>query len=315
MTGRRGRRSSRPGEPIRAPRAAAFVASIAWGLAGVGVAAGWHLPVRAHAIQEEARRPERIVSIVPAATEILFAIGAGPRVVAVGSFDDFPPEVAGLPRVGALVDPDVERILSLVPDLVVVYASQRDLVRQLTRAQVRVFEYRHGGLADIGTAIRRLGEVTGEAATADALARRLERGVERIRQHVADRPRPRVLLVFGREPGGLRNIHASGGVGFLHDMLDAAGGENVLAGVARESAQVTTEQVLARRPDVILEVRAVGPTDEASLRREREAWRRLSSLPAVQTGRVVFLSGAEFVVPGPRVVGAIERMAAALHER
>ena len=81
-------------------------------------------------------KPARIISLVPGATEMLFAIGAGPRVVAVSSYDKEPPEVTSLPRVGALLDPDVERILSLKPDLIVVYGSQHDLVRQLQRTGV-----------------------------------------------------------------------------------------------------------------------------------------------------------------------------------
>ena len=81
-----------------------------------------------------AKAPSRIISLVPAVTEMLFAVGAGPRVVGVSSFDHFPKEVERLPRVGALLDPDVERILSLRPDLVVVYRSQTDVLAQLGRA-------------------------------------------------------------------------------------------------------------------------------------------------------------------------------------
>src|SRR5687767_3710713 len=101
--------------------------------------------------QPQQRPPQRIISIIPALTEVLFAIGAGPRVVAVGSFDEYPPEVKKLERVGALLDPDLERILSLKPDLVTVYGSQADLLRQLERAGVPTFLYRHAGLADVSS--------------------------------------------------------------------------------------------------------------------------------------------------------------------
>ena len=82
--------------------------------------------------------PSRIVSVVPAATEMLFAIGAGPRVVAVSSYDHEPPEVDRLPRVGALLDPDLERIIGLRPDLIVAYGTQHELQQQLTRAMIPV---------------------------------------------------------------------------------------------------------------------------------------------------------------------------------
>ena len=103
----------------------------------------------------------RIISLVPALTEMLFAIGAGPQVVAVSSYDEFPPQVKSLPRVGALLDPDTERILSLKPDLVVTYGSQVDLQTQLKRASIATFDYRHGGLDHIFTTIRELGQRTG----------------------------------------------------------------------------------------------------------------------------------------------------------
>ena len=187
--------------------------------------------------------PKRIISLVPSATEMLFAMGAGPRVAAVSSFDRFPPEVQRLPRVGALVDPDVERILSLRPDLVVAYASQVDLLAQLTRAGIPVYTCRHGSLADITAAMRDLGSRVGLAADAGRAAADVERGLADVRASVAGRPRPRTLLVIGREPQSLRAISVSGGFGFLHDLLDLAGGENVFGDVKRESMMVATETI------------------------------------------------------------------------
>jgi iron complex transport system substrate-binding protein len=258
-------------------------------------------------------QPQRIVSLVPAVTEMLFAIGAGPQVIAVSSYDQDPPEVRQLPRVGALLDPDVERILSLKPDLVVTYGSQSDLKQQLERASIAVFDYRHAGLADITATLRRLGAATGQSARADEVAASIERALAKIRQRAGLGPRPRTLLVFGRERGALRNIYASGGRGFLHDMLEAAGGTNVFADVDRESVQVTTELVLARAPDVILEVRSADIGSAADAAREVQSWSPLASVPAVRNKRVVVLTGRGLTVPGPRVAEIVERMFQALH--
>jgi iron complex transport system substrate-binding protein len=255
--------------------------------------------------------PARIVSLVPALTEILFAVGAGPRVVGVSSFDRLPP--ASVARVGGLVDPDVERVLSLKPDLAIVYGSQSDLIAQLDRAAIPLFEYRHADLAQVTATIRRLGTRVGRGPQAEELAGRIDRGIEAVRRKVAGRPRPRTLLVFGRQPRSLRGIYASGGFGFLHDMLEAAGGENVFADVKRESVQVTTEMILARAPDVIVELRYGEGVAAANLEAERASWSALSAVPAVRRGRIVLLVGDEFVVPGPRIVAATERLAAALH--
>ena len=255
----------------------------------------------------------RIVSLVPALTEMLFAIGAGPRVVGVSSFDEFPPEVARLPRVGALIDPDTERILSLRPDLVIVYGSQADQEKQFQRAGIRTFSYRHGGIPVILQTIRDLGAQTGRQAAAAKVVSDLQARLDRVRARVAGRPRPTVALVFERQPGTLREIYVSGGVGFLNEMLGIAGGVNVFADVQKESVQPSTETLLSRAPDVIIEVRARGLVEEREAATERNVWSTLSSLPAVRNNRVHILSGQYLVVPGPRLGDATEALARALH--
>ena len=258
--------------------------------------------------------PVRIISLVPAVTEMLFAIGAGGRLVAVSSYDAFPPEVKRLPSVGALIDPNVERILSLKPDLVIVYGSQVDLKEQLARARIAVFDYRHAGLADVTTTIRSLGERTGDAAKARELADRIEQGLRDVRARVQGRARPRTLVVFGRERLALRGLYASGGIGFLDDMLDVAGGANVFADVKVQAVQASTEQILATRPDVILEIRAANSAfpsgDRAS---ELSVWKVLGAVPAVRNNRVLFIFDDRLVIPGPRVVEGTIEMARALH--
>jgi len=252
----------------------------------------------------------RIISIIPSTTEMLFAMGAGDRVIAIGTYDRYPPEAQALPRVGALVDPNVEQILQMRPDLVVVYGTQTELKRRLDRANIPSYSYAHKGLSDITETIRSLGARVGAGAGAEALAGRIERQLAAIRARVANRPRPKTLLVFGREPGSLRNINASGGQGFLHDMLELAGGSDVLGDIHRQSVDMTTEMVLGRAPDVIIELRYTQDAVNAS---DMAAWNRLSALPAVKNHRVILLTGDEFVVPGPRVAQAAERLAAALH--
>ena len=262
--------------------------------------------------QNAGRAPRRIVALVPAITEMLFAIGAGPQVVAVSSYDEFPAEVKALPKVGALLDPDTERILALRPDLVVVYGSQSDLEKQLERAHLRTFSYRHGGIATTLGTIRDIGIATGHRKESTDLVASLQARLDAVRDRVKGRPRPRVVLVFERQSGTLREVYASGGVGFLHEMLDAAGGTNVFADVARESVQPSIETLLARAPDVILEVRAAGLI-EKSAADETDAWSALSSVPAVKNRRVHLLRGDYLVVPGPRLAMATEAFAHALH--
>jgi iron complex transport system substrate-binding protein len=165
-------------------------------------------------------------------------------------------------------------------------------------------------LPDITTTIRAVGKRVGTERAAEELARRIENDIAAIRRRVAGRPRPRTLVVFGRDPETLRGIYASGGIGFLHDMLDAAGGSNVFADVKGQSIQAASEVILARAPDVILEI---GIDTASSPSRNLRAWDALGSVPAVRMHRVYQIRGDEMMNPGPRVARAVQRMAEALH--
>ena len=263
--------------------------------------------------QAKARAPARIISLVPAVTEMLFAIGAGPRVIGVSSFDHFPPAVERLERVGALLDPNVERILALRPDLVVVYRSQADLIAQLGRAQIPTFVYAHAGLADVTSTLRDVGARAGAAERAGELAAIIERRIAVLRKRFATGPRPKTLVVIGRDAFALRGIYASGGVGFIHDMIVAAGGDNVFADTKREAVQATSELIIARAPEIILELRG-DPIDAATQRKEVQTWDTLASLPAVRNKRVRIIADARTVIPGPRVAEAVELLAEVIHK-
>jgi iron complex transport system substrate-binding protein len=274
------------------------------GAAGPGQTAG-------ASAQAAAARPTRIVSVVPAVTEMLFAIGAGPQVAAVSSFDKFPPAVERLPRVGALLDPDTERILSLRPNLVIVYGSQAELLDQFKRAGIATFAYRHGGLGETLDTIGAVGRATGHAESAAKVVADLRARLDDIRRRTAGRTRPRTLLVISREPGTLRGLYASGGIGFLHDVLELAGGANVFADVREESVQPSQETLITRRPDVVVELHP--EVEVADLPEARRAWSALAATPAVRANRVHVLAGAYLAVAGPRLGDAAEAIGRVLH--
>jgi iron complex transport system substrate-binding protein len=258
-----------------------------------------------------AAAPSRIISLVPAVTEMIYAIGAGPEVVGVSSFDHFPADVEKLPRVGGLIDPDVEKILTLRPDLVVVYGAKSELAGRLARAGIATLPYETGNLATVTATIKALGSRLGRTAQADAEIARIERGLEAVRTRVAGMPRVTTLLIFSREPGGLRGVYASGGVGFLHDLITIAGGTDVFSDVKRESVQISAEQILARAPEAIIEL--YGTMMPRQLAAERGIWSQLPSVPAVKNNRIIQLSNEWITIPGPRVVDAARVLAEALH--
>jgi len=260
-----------------------------------------------------AQTARRIVSLVPNVTEILFAVGAGPQVVGVSTYDDFPPETKALPRVGALLDPDTERIFSLRPDLVIVYGSQTELEAQFTRAGIRVFAYRHSGVGNVLQTIRDVARLAGRAADGDRVVRDVQSQLDAIRMRVRGRPRPRTMLVMGKDAGALRGVYVSGGVGFLHELLDIAGGDDLFGDIKRESVQPSNETMIVRAPDVIIELHAGDPPAAAAVQKERDAWNLLASVPAVRNMRVHLMYGGYLMAAGPRLGRAAEALARVLH--
>lgn len=265
------------------------------------------------AVSEAAAPPKRIVSLIPSVTEMIFAMGAADRLVGVSSYDRFPPEVSRIPKVGGLLDPNVESILALRPDLVILYGTQVDLQRRLERANLAYYPYEHRTLADITVTVRAVAKRIGVPNQGERLAADMEQSIDEVRRKVATLPRPRTLLVFGREPGSLRNVQVSGGYGFLHDILEAAGGVDAFGDLKQQMVQASTEMILARKPDVIVELRADAQSADAV--RELESWNALPGVPAVKNHRIYFLVGDRFVVPGPRVVDAIRELSDVLHRR
>jgi iron complex transport system substrate-binding protein len=255
----------------------------------------------------------RVVSLVPNVTEMLFAVGAGSQVVGVSSYDDFPPETKSLPRVGALLDPDTERIFSLRPDLVVVYGSQTELEGQFARAGIRVYPYRHGGIESIMQAIRDVARVTGHADAGDRVVRDMQAQFAAVRARVRGHLRPKTMLVIGRDPGELRGVYASGGVGFLHEVLDIAGGDDVFADQKREAVQPSSETLIARSPQVIVELLPGDAPAAAVVQKERGVWNQLASVQAVRDNRVYLLYGGYLLAAGPRLGRAAETLARVLH--
>src|SRR6266849_2884257 len=145
-----------------------------------------------------APQPARVVSLIPAVTEMLFAMGAGSDVIGVSSFDRFPAEVSSRQKVGGLLDPNTERILTLRPTLVVIYETQFELRDRLAAAGIPAWPYRHGSVASIYDTIQGLGNALGRTADAEALTRRMQQQVADVRGALREQSAVPTLFVIGR---------------------------------------------------------------------------------------------------------------------
>ncbi len=260
-----------------------------------------------------APRPARVVSLIPAVTEMLFAMGAGSDVIGVSSFDRFPGEVSSRQKVGGLLDPDTERILTLRPTLVVIYETQVELRDRLAAAGVPTWPYRHGSIASIYDTILGLGHALGRTADAEALTRRMQQEVADVRGALRAQPAVPTLFVIGRDVGALQHLDVAGGDGFLNEIVELAGGINVFRDVARPAVEASTELVLARRPEAILELWVNRRLDAATRQREVAVWNALPAVPAVHNHRIFEINDERLAVPGPRLPNGIRLFASLLH--
>ncbi len=249
--------------------------------------------------------PRRVVSLTPSLTETLFAIGAGDAIVGVTDQDDYPPEVRGKTRVGGGLDPNLEMILALRPDLVLatVDSNRWDTFLELERLKIPVYGLKPVGLEGVFASIQRVGQVLGRAERAEALAAAMRRRIAVVSEKAKGLPRPRVLHVVWVDP-----LVVAGRGTVIDELIRMAGGENNVR--ASGFPLYGLEEVVARPPDVIL----LGSEDPAS-----EDWKRLRRLPAWQDIRAV-REGAVWPVdanmmhrPGPRVAEAVEILARLLH--
>jgi iron complex transport system substrate-binding protein len=246
----------------------------------------------------------RIVSLAPSSTEILYALGAAPRIVGVCAQCDQPPETASAPRVGGYLAPSVEAVLGLTPDLVVAVPSpgNREAVRAMERAGVRVLVVQDRTFADLWASIRAMAEALGTPEKGERLAATMEERLEEVRTKVAGLRKRSVLVVVGHNP-----LVVVGGGTLQDELVALAGGINVAADAGEVWPTISLEVVVDRAPEVILDA-AMG--SEAG---GQALFANLTTVPAVRDGRVVRLADDAFLRAGPRVPAAARALAAAIH--
>jgi iron complex transport system substrate-binding protein len=260
--------------------------------------------------------PRRIVSTSPSITETLFALGLGDRVVGVSTYCRFPPEVAKLPKVGSFLKPDAELIAGLRPDLVIVHEIGNGLDRRLGSLRIPFIIVERGSLASAYSSMREIAAAAGVPERAETLVADVQRRLDVVRRTAAARPKRRVLFIIGRRPGMLADLVAVGPGSYINQLIEIAGGTNVLAIAGQpEYPRISMETVLRLDPDVIIDTVDMGDTDVE--RRERQPinerlWNAYGMLTAVKTGRVHAATTDALVVPGPRVVDAAEWVTALL---
>jgi iron complex transport system substrate-binding protein len=261
--------------------------------------------------------PKRIVSTAPSITEALFALGLGDQVVGVSRFCNFPASVLKLPKVGTYLAPDAEAIARLVPDLVILQRISSGLTDRLHALRISFIEVPHGTLNDVYTGITLMAKAAGVPDRGSALNDRIKRELTGLQVKAKGLPSPRVLAIVNRRPGMLADITAVGPDNYLQQLLEIAGGTNVLAKPGLPMyPRISLETVLRDDPDVILDLSGQQESEaerQAASVQVQALWGQQFQLTAVRNRRVVVGVSNALLVPGPRAPEAAQLLFDYMH--
>jgi iron complex transport system substrate-binding protein len=256
--------------------------------------------------------PRRIVSLVPSVTEIIYALGAEERLAGRTDYCEFPAAAKRKPSVGGMVNPSLEALVALKPDLVIATdeGNREETFQQLARLRIPTYLVHATRLGALEDMIARIGALTGRQAAVGPLTESLTRRMQAVRQAVAPFPRPRVLYVIWPEP-----LIVPGRQSLLTELIDLAGGDSVTSGQEAAYVRFSVEAAVALAPQVIVladHASANGGGSSAG-RPEPEKWKRFASVPAIRAGRLYSVDLSILHRYGPSVVEGLETLARLIH--
>jgi iron complex transport system substrate-binding protein len=241
--------------------------------------------------------PQRIVSLAPHITEIIFRLGTGERLVARSDYCRYPSAALQLPTVGGYLNPDLEKIVSLNPDLVFIFPNE-NLEKKLTGLQLKAAAIPNETISDILQGIETVGRMLHIPGKAQNMISSIRDSLDTLAKQAALLPSRTALILIGREPGTMRALYAAGKETYLSELLGMLNVKNVFDDVPLRYFEVSKEDLLLRNPDMIIEFRSDGNVDTAALVRD---WDQLSTLKAVKQQQIVIFNDVSFLIPGPRI--------------
>jgi iron complex transport system substrate-binding protein len=244
---------------------------------------------------------QRVVSLTPNVTEIIFSIKAEDSLVGISDYCTPPDKFNNLPRCGGLLNPNFERILALHPTIIFLL-GQMDRMTQFSQTnRIKPVSVYIDSFGDLVRETENVGKLLNKSDAAIKLISDLKLRLENIRKSSAQIPRLRCLILIGREEGSLRRLSAIGGSSYISEMLEIAGGENIFASQKQGYFYASLESIQALQPEVIFDLRPNMPLTQLEKESIQKDWDVVENLPAVQKKRIVVANENFYTVPGPRM--------------
>lgn len=259
--------------------------------------------------------PQRIITLSPSITEMAFALGLDEQVVGVTKYCDYPNKVLSLPKVGGLIDPNLEAIVALEPDLVILSATQLHTIKQLQQLNIPTLSIYNSTLLDISKSIKAIGLATQRQQQANILLANIDSKIASISEKTTGLSRPKVMITMGHSTSEehVKTIYIAGQHDFYNDLITLAGGQNSYQSDNLKVPSLSTEGIMQLNPEVILDIFPEASDHNADITQVRQKWKNLNYVDAVKNNRVHIIEENYATIPGPRLFQLLDRMARLIH--
>jgi len=257
----------------------------------------------------------RIISLSPSTTEILFQLGLEDKIIGVTSYCNYPEAAKQKPRLGGYLDPNYEAIAALQPDLVIILPEQEAVKNFLVELKLNYLIVNNKTIADILSAIETIGQKCGTKLQAERIVGNIQRKMVSIRRNTKNLARPGVLISIGRTLGSgtLADVYAAGGETYYSELVEFAGGKSLLASSKIAYPLLTAEGIIELNPEIIIDI--IFGVDLTNINPEKikQDWNCIPAVSAVQKNQIYIINESYTVIPGPRFIQLLEQLAKIIH--
>lgn len=268
------------------------------------------------ALKQEKKEYQRIVSLMPSVTEILFALDVGERVIGVTRYCKYPPEAQQKAIVGGILDTNFEMLYTLKPDLIILTASENEQKVKLESLGFPIMEVEARNLWKILESIEEIGAVVGREQKAKEIVDGIKAKIALIRSKTRDLPKPKVMITYLRPfgEGNIREVYIAGNRTFFNDILEILGAVNAYqSSISITSPIVSAEGILHMDPDIIIEVMNQLDNTPYTVEDVKKDWDSLSQLRAYKNDRIYIIDEPYIDIPGPRLGQVLDDLARVIH--
>jgi iron complex transport system substrate-binding protein len=258
---------------------------------------------------------QRIISTSPAITEILFALGAGDRVVGVTDYCSFPKKACLLPSIGGPLNPSTETWIALKPDLIIIQEDSVVINKHATILKIPILKVSVNNLENILTSIQAIAKTMQVSKRGNQLVDKINSEIKQYRTRLRKLKPRQVLMLLSDTNDPSRDLYAVGRNTFLNELLSIAGGENILPDTMATYPKISKEFIIAKSPEIIIEIGPKSNLSSDGILDRKKTWGKYPTLNAVKNNRLYFIGADYILIPGPRLINILDDLTRNIHPK